>query len=169
MIPVLVRELTPPERDVVNDELLLDVYGQIVEHPDTWTQWTWRCGSGLCFAGWTVTLGGMDYLMPGRFGALIGNDLVVVPSDWPGAREAAWWISGDLKSNLKASGSPWLADFEQDKPIHIVGTCSAAIALLGLPLDVAKDLFFKDNTLADIRQMLTTILGASPDHLLARR
>lgn len=42
----------------INAVLLRKVLQQIETHPETWDQRTWRCGTAMCFAGWTAQLAG---------------------------------------------------------------------------------------------------------------
>ena len=36
----------------LNHKLLKQTMNQIIEHPETWEQDTWHCGTTHCFAGW---------------------------------------------------------------------------------------------------------------------
>lgn len=50
-----------------NAELAWRVLDHIDAHPENWDQRRWWCGTGGCFAGWTVQLAGEDpdeYLDP---------------------------------------------------------------------------------------------------------
>lgn len=42
----------------INLDLLKKTYVHISKNPEEWNQGTWRCGTGMCFAGWAVTLAG---------------------------------------------------------------------------------------------------------------
>lgn len=41
---------------MANNELLAQVLGAIKANPKHWDQSTWRCDTGMCFAGWTGEL-----------------------------------------------------------------------------------------------------------------
>lgn len=43
---------------VPNIDLLAQVILHIEAHPETWEQETWRCDTGMCFAGWATQLSG---------------------------------------------------------------------------------------------------------------
>lgn len=47
---------------MVNDELMIDTLAQIERTPSEWNQGAYRCGSGMCFAGWAATLAGGQWL-----------------------------------------------------------------------------------------------------------
>lgn len=41
-----------------NVALLRQTLAHIEANPDEWNQRHWRCGTGMCFAGWAATLAG---------------------------------------------------------------------------------------------------------------
>lgn len=41
--------------NTINYQKVLD---QITQHPETWDQYTWHCGTTHCFAGWAQILSG---------------------------------------------------------------------------------------------------------------
>jgi hypothetical protein len=45
-------------------DLLDAAIDQIEAHPETWVQGSYRCESGMCLAGWAVTLAGGKWLYP---------------------------------------------------------------------------------------------------------
>lgn len=46
----------------INVPLLEQTLAQIEAHPETWDQGSFRCGTGMCFAGWTAELAGGKWL-----------------------------------------------------------------------------------------------------------
>lgn len=57
--------LTPTKpKTGVNVELLNETLAYIETHPEDWRQGEYRCGSGMCFAGWAATLSGREWLVP---------------------------------------------------------------------------------------------------------
>lgn len=66
-----------------NIELMKKVLKQIEDHPETWEQRSWRCETGLCFAGWTAELSGAkwdDPKDPLDPYVVVGDDVVHVSS-----------------------------------------------------------------------------------------
>jgi hypothetical protein len=47
-----------------NMDLIARTLGQIIVNPEEWTQATWRCGSGMCFAGHAAALSGHQFAAP---------------------------------------------------------------------------------------------------------
>ena len=39
-------------------QLLAKAMNQILEHPETWDQTVWHCGTSHCFGGWVQIFGG---------------------------------------------------------------------------------------------------------------
>lgn len=39
------------KKDGINEKLLLETLAYIETHPQDWEQGSWRCGTGMCFAG----------------------------------------------------------------------------------------------------------------------
>lgn len=62
-----------------NVKLLRETLAHIEAEPRKWYQPDWRCGTGMCFAGWAVTLAGGQW----KHGPdEAGSDLLVVePGD----------------------------------------------------------------------------------------
>ena len=60
-VPALDPEtMTDEERKA----LAYDTLDHIKAHPETWNQGEWRCRTGMCYAGWLVTLAGGTWLYP---------------------------------------------------------------------------------------------------------
>lgn len=113
---------------MVNHELMVSVYHHIKQNPEHWYQGEWACHSGMCIAGWTLTLNGVEWDAT----AVVGlHDL------WPRGHEP-------LSAGINASA----ADF------------------LGLNHARACELFHAHNTLTDIREIMTGILGYDPETAL---
>lgn len=45
-----------------NIELLDETLAHIEAHPETWKQGSWRCETGMCFAGWVCELTGGEWV-----------------------------------------------------------------------------------------------------------
>jgi len=117
-------------------DLLDAAIKQIEKHPETWYQGEWRCGSGMCVAGWACDMAGGEWIGP-ACDSLRSDRLVPGPDD---SEE----------------------DIRDDGRRLFVLASSRARRLLGLDpeMDVAlgsendwRDLFSPDNTLAGIRAM----------------
>lgn len=46
---------------MVNEKLMVAVYHHIRENPDHWDQRHWACSTGMCCAGWALTLSGSQW------------------------------------------------------------------------------------------------------------
>lgn len=62
-----------------NTPLARKVIDQIIAVPEEWNQEDWRCGSGMCFAGWAIELSGYIWAWPKTFA--LGNDMVVISEE----------------------------------------------------------------------------------------
>lgn len=101
---------------------LLDAaIAQIEAHPEAWRQDYYRCGSGMCVAGWTAELAGGQW----------------VDAD-PDGDEGA-----DMLRPEADDGPAWAGG-----PIHVH---DRAQRLLGISERAAEELFQGDNDLADIK------------------
>jgi len=65
-----------------NIALLEATMAYIETHPEEWNQETWRCGSGMCFAGWAATLNGREWATKDA-NAEGAADIVVKPGEFP--------------------------------------------------------------------------------------
>lgn len=112
---------------------LLDaVISQIETHPERWHQGDWRCGSGLCVAGWTAELAG------GR------------------------WLESDPESWASHMLVPEPDDPDDEvRAVHGigqgVGVAERAQRLLGLEGYEASELFAGANDLSDIKAVRNRI------------
>lgn len=61
-----VKEVDPRP---INIALLDAAIEQIELHPETWQQRHWRCETGMCVAGWIVTLAGDEWASAPGLGA----------------------------------------------------------------------------------------------------
>jgi hypothetical protein len=99
-----------------------------------WEQNTWRCETGMCFAGWVVTLNGGRWLHPaGNFGAF-----KVAPEDIDATDHV---LTDDI-------GQRW------------VWPADRACRLLGLDT-WDTDLFSPDNTLDDLRRIVAELIATA--------
>lgn len=128
---------TTTEATGPNHDLFVRVLAQIEKHPETWNQQTYghECETGRCFAGWTVTLEGGQY---------IDRNLVAVPEDagFPTYRE--------------------LYSYAHDATPGLTTVWDRAIRLLGVTHDqVFEDthLFNSLNSLDDLYRISASICG----------
>ena len=57
--------LAPYEpKNEIDIPLLRKTLEHIKAHPEEWDQSSWRCDTGMCFAGWAVTLVGREWATP---------------------------------------------------------------------------------------------------------
>lgn len=128
--------MTDTENRNINVELLDRTLAYIEAHPEEWDQGNWRCGTGMCFAGWAVTLAGREWA--GDPGGPAGELLVRKPDE---PRFAHTLNIGEDR-------------------IHVE---DAAANELGLTED-DRDMFNDDKTLYDLRDIvadLKAIAGAA--------
>jgi hypothetical protein len=52
------KQTTCPAVKLTGPELLRAAVNQIIEHPETWNQRSWHCGTSHCVAGWCNVLAG---------------------------------------------------------------------------------------------------------------
>ena len=136
--PVLDPEtMTDDERK----KLAYDTLDYIKAHPEDWNQETWRCSTGMCYAGWLATLAGGTWLYPDP-----DND-----EDYG---------EGSLVPLAGEDPDPVTAAVYDDSPnVHV---SSRAGLLLGLSRTDALRLFDGDNKLEDIEALLSLFFGVRP-------
>lgn len=123
----------------VNVELLDRTLAHVETHESEWNQTVWRCRTGMCFAGWAVTLDGGTWAYP----------------------ETAMWDqeSTDPRACLLADSDDPPGDIDDDDVVHVD---DRARRVLGLNYEQGEDLFSSYNTLDDLRRIVADIkAGAS--------
>jgi hypothetical protein len=122
------RTPTPEQIDLVQR-----VLAQIETHPETWKQSTWRCETGMCFAGWAVELTGRRWAFPTDpntpFGTVNSCLVLAEPDD-----EDAW--------------RHWKSPIET---IRVTSAGNVAARLLGLDEAEADTFFSAGNDLNQLR------------------
>lgn len=110
----------------INVPLLQQTLGYIEAHPQTWEQRTYRCGTGMCFAGWASELAG-------------GKWLTSDPDD-------------DYAEYLLAEpGEPFAQERQGTLTVSVE---SRARRVLGLDEEQADDLFYGYNNRDDMRSIV---------------
>jgi len=102
----------------------------IKTHPNQWNQATWRCGTGMCFAGWACTLAG-----------------------------GHWYdIDGDI-AYLDIEPEDDHSRYEQftDLSFPLIHVQDRAQRLLDLDDDICDALFIGSNTLEDLERIVAEI------------
>lgn len=56
---------------MINVDLLDRTLAHVEAHPDEWNQLTYRCESGLCFAGWAAVLAGGRWVEPEKYSSVL--------------------------------------------------------------------------------------------------
>lgn len=118
----------------INTTLLRQTLAHIEAHPDAWDQATWHCETGMCFAGWAITLSG------GKWDDS-SDELVHVDS-----AVASWALQNDSWVRRHPSGEA------------LVTAAAYAQYLLGLDPCDADDLFRGSNTLDDLREIVDSLI-----------
>lgn len=121
-------------------DLLDAVIAHIEQHPETWEQDYWRCGTAMCIAGWTAEMAGGEWVTR-RSGTGVLAEYLVATAD-------------DLEESVigLAHGREPGRIHVADRAARLLGFYSEMCAALGNP-DDERDLFGEGNTLADIKQM----------------
>lgn len=109
-----------------NVELLKRTLAHIEAHPKTWEQDRYRCGTGMCFAGWAATLAG---------GRWVIEDL----TDPPPSDEAEYMVA-EPEEGGEAYGKVWAPE--------------RARRVLGLTHLQASRLFAGQNHIDDLRRLV---------------
>lgn len=119
-----------------NKRLLRKTLAYIEAHPEEWQQHTWRCTSGMCFAGTAVTVAG------GEWGAqkptAATYDMLVAET-------------GDDPNHMRFM-----------KGRLLIGVRDRATRLLGLTDRQAEQLFAFNNTLPTLRRMVGRLTSDRP-------
>ena len=102
----------------------------IEANPDDWYQGDYRCGSGMCFAGWRAELSGGVWAFDAS--DFYAHCLVATPDDNP-----------DHVRVFRGK--------------TVIGAFDRAQRLLGLTTPQATRLFFPTNTLDDLRRIVSDL------------
>lgn len=117
----------------MNTALLRRTLAHIEANPAEWYQPNWRCGTGMCFAGWAVTLAGGKWLTrPGEFG-----ERFLEPTD------------GDPQQDISK-----MSDGRRGVHVQL-----RAVRILGLDEELADRLFCATNSLDDLREIVAELCG----------
>lgn len=119
---------------MINVTLLKQTLAHIEANPSEWKQTRYRCGSGLCFAGWAVQLAGGRWFSDPD--ATLSEALIAEPDDL-------------------TSGTFPAPDGSQ----RLVWVGNRAERVLGLSDDQSSDLFYAANTLDDLRIIVSELCG----------
>lgn len=120
-----------------NVDLAFRTLDAIKKNPEVWDQGSWRCGSGMCFAGWAAMLTGAKWVYPqdnlyvDEYGETdnFENEMVEIPEE---LRET----------------------FDGKEALHV---SYFAEKVLGIDSDQRGVLFFGSNTIRMIEAMLLAI------------
>jgi hypothetical protein len=112
-----------------NKELLRKTLATIKANPEHWDQSTWRCETGMCFAGWSAHLAGGRWISPAE-NLQRSHLLVSEPKD-------------DL-----------LCPSNECRPVSVL---YRAQRLLGLAFHQAADLFASTNTMEDLERIVAEL------------
>lgn len=138
---------------------------QIMAHPEEWYQDNWRCESGMCFAGWAVTLSGGKFVNALADDSAYDEYLFAQKSDDP-----------DHMYPIGENGEPvYSYDYEfvpfnpkvHDPKKYMISTESRAIRKLGLDVSEGEDaeLFAGNNSLQDLQNFVREMFGPRPDSM----
>ena len=137
-VPVLnPKTMTYDERK----RLAYDTLDYIKAHPEDWNQGEWRCSTGMCYAGWLVTLAGGTWKNQADndydFSSYL-TDAVLVPL--PGEEPDPTTLTG-----------------VDDGPYVHASTRACALLGIGVRTDTSAHLFNADNGIVEIGSQLDEI------------
>jgi len=115
-----------------NVDLLKRTLAHIESHPEEWHQEHYRCGSGMCFAGWAATLAG-------------GLWAVEDVDDDEESGDTDMLVAEPGEAKADEDGNVWAFNRAQ--------------RILGLSSDQACVLFGSDNSLDELRGMVRYLCG----------
>lgn len=125
------------EAPTPNVPLLKQTLARIEANPAEWTQDSWRCGAGMCFAGWATQIdGGIWY-----------TDDPDSNNRWVG------WTPRAAALVAEAADHPEDVQ-EADGRVRVIHIRERAQRILGLDKDRADELFDSGNSLGDIRRIV---------------
>lgn len=126
----------------LNIELLEKTMQHIETHPEDWNQETWRCGTGMCFAGHAATLAGREWASENPDG---DNSMMILakPDEFD---------SASFEETYSHKTGRWTTT---DRKVVLVE--DVARSELGLAEDEAEIMFEPDNTKADLRKMVDNL------------
>jgi hypothetical protein len=82
---------------MTNDALFIEVLAHIEVEPATWMQGSYRCASGMCFAGWAAELSGYKWAAPADHPM---SDYVIEN----GKKRPVWEVATELLTGEKYVG-----------------------------------------------------------------
>jgi hypothetical protein len=112
--------------------LLQRTVAQIEAHPEDWEQEHWRCETGMCFAGWAVTLAGRQWAFPSS------------------TADAMFLVAED--------GEQFAFPPEDDEP-PVVYCADVARRTLGLSQEDSDLLFYGGNSLRTIKAYVANLIA----------
>jgi len=119
-----------------NVPLLRKVMEHIEAHPEQHVQRSWRCGTGMCFAGWAADFSGLEWVYdPDHL------DAELVYTDDDAVLTAALWEVDEVNGRTA------------------VPVVYAAQRVLGLTARQARWLFASTHSRANLREIVTSLAG----------
>jgi hypothetical protein len=127
-----------------NIELLEETYRFIEANPQHWNQRSWRCKTGMCFAGWAAELAGGEWLLDARKAFTYDSDTVDMAGDYLVPAE------GDVKRYKRTL----VVEGETLEGTHVE---DRAARVLGLNYEESEALFDGSNDLEDLRRVIDDV------------
>lgn len=147
-----------------NVRLLKRTLTHVEQHPEEWDQASWRCRTGMCFAGHALTLKGAKWIT----GPAHEYSEMLVPTP------AEMRVTGPRKP-AKNGDAPYytqgVVQFFRYRGRWVAGTPAEvrAEAILGLTTHQAADLFRGSNTLQELQgQVESLVADAEAERAAAR-
>lgn len=107
-----------------------------------WDQRVWRCGTGMCFAGWAVHLDGGEFASDQEGSIFFDEVIVDTGLDGEVDRRRAVFPVDDIKPGV----------------VHTEDVPTRAMQILGLTEDQAYPLFAGGNNIDNIRSMVGRLI-----------
>lgn len=142
----------------INAALLADTFCAVLRANEAWVQTSWRCSTGMCFAGWGLTLAGGAWASASTDATRDYVAEVVLDNE------------DDLIDELTSSGDITQWDSESAAEEEIRATFTAPVAdvmtlLFGLDVSTAEELYSANNSLLVLNSKTQDLIVA---HLKAR-
>lgn len=154
----------------VNMDLIALTLGKIITTPEEWKQSTWRCGTGMCFAGHAAAIAGYQFVASANsaYAEYVRDDKGIAFYDKQeetlvedGARRVANLIEdiqdrerfnlpvgiGMYRVLAEAAKLAWKQSAEPDRFVRVRAVDQVAKDVLGINDDDANDLFAGTNTI----------------------
>lgn len=162
--------LTPVNKQIQTDRLIL-TFAFICTHPFHWNQATWRCDTGMCFAGHAaITIAGLQPVLDLKHKDereyAAENDfewLLYAPRGWQDAVPLSEYIESYAQVDDPAPDA-----IKPKMKRNVVNIQDYATTWLGLGQYERDELFSGNNDVTHIVRKISDIIGIEEDEVIKR-